>query len=99
MYQAFQRLRDVYDTQPDNFPRIMEYMQDVRVCTGIPTSPCPAASTSTSPLHTTSTQLQACGQPPAEIVKELAPGLEFGPDGMPLLPNMGQGIPGMPRMC
>lgn len=58
-----------------------------------------AASTPASLLYTSYTQLQACGQPPAEIVKELAPGLEFGPDGMPLLPNMGQGIPGMPRMC
>ena len=45
--------------------------------------------------------MQECGQPPAEIIKELAPGLQFGPDGMPLMANMGAGvpmppIPGMP---
>ncbi len=43
--------------------------------------------------------MQETGQPPADIVKELAPGLEFGPDGLPLLPNMGGGIPGMPPMA
>ena len=37
--------------------------------------------------------MQECGQPPAEIVKELAPGLEFGPNGMPLMANMGPGVP------
>jgi hypothetical protein len=31
-------------------------------------------------------------------VKDLAPGLEFGPDGMPLMPNMGAGVPGMPQL-
>ena len=35
-------------------------------------------------------------QPPAELIKELAPGLEFGADGMPLMTNMGPGMPGMP---
>lgn len=70
MYQTFQRLHNVYETEPDNFPRIMEYMQD----------------------------LQECGQPPADIIKDLAPGLDFGPDGMPMLPNMGQGLPGMPHL-
>lgn len=42
-------------------------------------------------------QLQECGQPPPEIIKELAPGLEMGQDGMPNLPNMGAGIPNMGR--
>ncbi|CAE7873016.1 qtrt1 [Symbiodinium sp. KB8] len=70
MYQAFQRLAATYETEPDNFPRIMELMQD----------------------------LQACGQPPADIIKDLAPGLDFGPDGMPMLPNMGAGVPGMPQL-
>ena len=51
--------------------------------------------------------LQKYGQPPAEIIKDLAPGLEFSADGMPLmnmgdniLPNMsgqpGLGLPGLP---
>ena len=42
------------------------------------------------------------GQPPSEIIKELAPGLEFNEEGMPVMPNMGnsqmpnEGGPGMP---
>lgn len=32
--------------------------------------------------------MQETGQPPSEIVKDLAPGLEFGDDGMPVMPNM-----------
>ncbi len=35
------------------------------------------------------------GQPPSDIIKELAPGLQFSPDGMPLMPNMGSGLPAM----
>lgn len=31
-------------------------------------------------------QMQACGQPPEEIVQDLAPGLAFGEDGLPQLP-------------
>ena len=40
--------------------------------------------------------MQEYGKPPAEIVKELAPGLELGEDGMPIMPNMGSGFPGLP---
>ena len=73
MYQYFQKIVAVYESEPNNHQRLMELMQD----------------------------MQECGQPPAEIVKELAPGLEFGPDGMPIMTNMGSGvpmppIPGMP---
>ena len=73
MYQYFQKIVSVYESEPNNHQRLMELMQD----------------------------MQECGQPPAEIVKELAPGLEFGPDGMPIMTNMGSGvpmppIPGMP---
>lgn len=32
--------------------------------------------------------MQECGQPPSEIVQELAPGLEFDKEGMPIMPNM-----------
>lgn len=28
-------------------------------------------------------QMQSCGQPPQDIIDELAPGLSFGPDGLP----------------
>ncbi|CAL8471380.1 g10922 [Coccomyxa elongata] len=31
-------------------------------------------------------EMQACGQPPEEIVQDLAPGLAFGEDGLPQLP-------------
>ena len=72
-YQYFQRIVAVYETEPDNFPRIMELMQDV----------------------------QQYGQPPAEIIKELAPGLEFNAEGMPVMPGLGatmtpSDLPGMP---
>ena len=65
MYQYFQKIVAVYESEPNNYTRLMELMQD----------------------------MQECGQPPAEIVKELAPGLEFGPNGMPLMANMGPGVP------
>lgn len=32
--------------------------------------------------------MQETGQPPAELIKELAPGLQFTEDGMPMMPNM-----------
>ena len=40
--------------------------------------------------------LQQYGQPPAEIIKDLAPGLKFDENGMPIMPNMGAGM--MPEM-
>mmetsp|Transcript_6595 Transcript_6595/g.9627 ORF Transcript_6595/g.9627 Transcript_6595/m.9627 type:complete len:296 (-) Transcript_6595:283-1170(-) len=46
-------------------------------------------------LTTLLTEMQAYGQPPSDIIKELAPGLQFSPDGMPLMPNMGSGFPAM----
>lgn len=37
--------------------------------------------------------MQDCDvQPPAEILKDLAPGLEFDGEGMPVMPNMGPGM-------
>mmetsp|Transcript_9356 Transcript_9356/g.22524 ORF Transcript_9356/g.22524 Transcript_9356/m.22524 type:complete len:295 (+) Transcript_9356:123-1007(+) len=33
-------------------------------------------------------EVQACGQPPSEIVQELAPGMRFGSDGMPAFPSI-----------
>ena len=60
-YQCFQRLLAVYETEPDNFGRLMELMFEI----------------------------QQYGQPPAEIIRELAPGLEFDEEGMPVMPNMG----------
>ncbi|CAN0078768.1 unnamed protein product [Pylaiella littoralis] len=73
-YQSFQRVLAVYETEPDNFPRLMELMQD----------------------------MQEHGQVPAEIIKELAPGLEFNAEGAPIMPNVGEGmmpnLPGFPMM-
>ncbi len=74
-YQAFQKILAVYETEPDNFPRLMELMFD----------------------------MQAYGQPPADIITDLAPGLRFDENGMPIMPNMGAGMmPGgegnMPNM-
>jgi hypothetical protein len=36
--------------------------------------------------------MQQYGQPPAEIIKDLAPGLKFDENGMPIMPNMGAGM-------
>ena len=36
--------------------------------------------------------MQQYGQPPAEIIKDLAPGLRFDENGMPIMPNMGAGM-------
>ncbi|KAH8049492.1 hypothetical protein JL720_15589 [Aureococcus anophagefferens] len=76
LYQYFQRVVAVYETEPDNFPRLMELLQD----------------------------LQKYGQVPSDIIKELAPALEFGADGMPVM-NMGDNfcpkegaVPGMPGL-
>jgi peroxin-19 len=63
-YQAFQKILAVYQTEPDNFPRLMELMFD----------------------------MQQFGQPPAEIIQDLAPGLRFDENGMPIMPNMGAGM-------
>eukprot|EP00948_MAST-09A_sp_MAST-9A-sp1_P004022 g4022.t1 len=70
MYQYFQKIVALYESEPNNFARLQELFQD----------------------------MQECGQPPVELIKELAPGLDFGPDGMPIMPNMGAGMPGMPMM-
>ncbi len=41
--------------------------------------------------------MQQYGQPPADIIKDLAPGLKFDENGMPIMPNMGAGMmPDMP---
>lgn len=67
-YQYFQKICHVYETEPDNFVRLMELMQDI----------------------------QEYGQPPVDIIKELAPDLQFDETGMPIMDpnNMG----GMPMM-
>ncbi|KAG3116922.1 hypothetical protein PI124_g6610 [Phytophthora idaei] len=67
-YQYFQQIVAVYESEPDNYARLSELMQE----------------------------MQETGQPPSEIVKDLAPGLQFDNEGMPIMPNMGPGMfPGM----
>ena len=36
--------------------------------------------------------MQLYGQPPADIIRDLAPGLKFDENGMPIMPNMGSGM-------
>lgn len=71
-YQYFQRIVRLYETEPNNFERLMELMQDI----------------------------QEYGQPPVEIIRELAPELKFDEEGMPVMDVMGDGsggmMPGMP---
>ncbi|KAG6976209.1 hypothetical protein JG688_00001598 [Phytophthora aleatoria] len=70
-YQYFQQIVAVYESEPDNYTRLSELMQE----------------------------MQETGQPPSEIVKDLAPGLQFDDEGMPIMPNMGPGMfPGMAGM-
>ena len=48
-------------------------------------------------LHTPYMKPTCNPQPPADIIKDLAPGLKFDENGMPIMPNMGTGfVPGMP---
>ena len=73
-YRYFQKIVRAYETEPDNFARLMELMQDI----------------------------QEYGQPPVDIIKDLAPELEFDEEGMPIMDPTGGGgmmpgmIPGMP---
>ncbi|CAI5730459.1 unnamed protein product [Peronospora destructor] len=64
-YQYFQQIVAIYESEPDNYARLSELMQE----------------------------MQETGQPPSEIVKDLAPGLQFDDEGMPIMPNMGPGLP------
>ncbi|CCI11268.1 unnamed protein product [Albugo candida] len=43
-------------------------------------------------------EIQECGHPPAEIVKELAPGLQFDANGMPELPNVSRHTLSLPML-
>lgn len=61
MYQYYQQIVYVYESEPGNFQRLTELFED----------------------------MQDCGQPPADIIKKLAPELEFSEDGLPKFPNLG----------
>ena len=61
--EALREIVACYDSDPDNFDRLVELMQAV----------------------------QACGQPPRELVASIAPGLEFDENGEPIMPGMPAG--------
>lgn len=63
-YQVMQRIVAVFETEPDNYDRLVQLMAE----------------------------MQDLGQPPAEIVKALAPGLNFSKDGVPQMNDMGPGL-------
>eukprot|EP00271_Cylindrocystis_brebissonii_P023268 TRINITY_DN956_c0_g1_i1.p1 TRINITY_DN956_c0_g1~~TRINITY_DN956_c0_g1_i1.p1 ORF type:complete len:368 (-),score=103.29 TRINITY_DN956_c0_g1_i1:823-1926(-) len=71
--ECIKELCHLYDSEPDNFDKILEVMQ----------------------------RMQECGQPPPEIVKELAPGVELGEDGLPMMPDfpLGSTSEGLPPNC
>jgi hypothetical protein len=60
-FEAFRRILALYDSEPNNFPRLMELLGE----------------------------LQEYGQPPAEIVRELAPGLDLGDASFPGISECG----------
>ncbi|KAI8809114.1 Pex19 protein, partial [Cladochytrium replicatum] len=45
------------------------------------------------------TKMQEFGDPPEDMMQELAPGLETGPDGLPKFPGIGGGLPGAGDNC
>lgn len=66
---CFARVVQVYETEPNNFAKLMELMQEV----------------------------QEYGQPPSEIIREIAPDIELDANGVP---KMGEGdfMGGIPNM-
>eukprot|EP00850_Spirogloea_muscicola_P016932 SM000141S00876 [mRNA] locus=s141:171746:173213:- [translate_table: standard] len=74
-HHIIQQLCVIYETTPEDFPKIVDLMQ----------------------------QMQDCGQPPVDIVQELAPGMEMGPNGVPSFPGMaalaGGGQQDLPPNC
>ena len=106
-FQCFQKLVNVYETTPDDFPKLMELMQDVRapprflcvsvcrslrcvgVCRRSYVGDCHIGDghvlmmMCVCPCVFLCAQLQETGQPPAEIVKELAPGVPAIPPTAP----------------
>lgn len=89
-YQFFQRIVAVYETEPDNFPKLVRsYCRESYVSCSL--ADCCWRCVLQMELMQ---DMQETGAPPSEIIKELAPGLQFTEDGMPMLPNMGPGVPG-----
>lgn len=92
-YGYFQRLAAVYETEPENHARVMELLQEVRADLQPVAARAGRGAASRGSEPTPFPQMQETGAPPESIIKELAPGLEFGPDGMPVLPNMVRAAP------
>ncbi|KAL3141031.1 Natural resistance-associated macrophage protein [Trebouxia sp. C0010 RCD-2024] len=58
-FQHIQEITRLYEQEPDNFPKLINLLQ----------------------------QMQACGEPPKEIVDEMAPALALDANGQPQLPS------------
>jgi Pex19 protein family len=69
--ECFQRLVQVYETEPDKTEKLIELMQEV----------------------------QEYGQPPVQIIQEIAPGIELDEEGMPKLDGSGLLFPGNNEEC
>jgi peroxin-19 len=72
----------------ENYGKQYQYMQ--KICAVFETEP-----DNFDRLTMLLMEMQQYGQLPSDIIKDLAPGLQFSPDGMPVMPNMGSGFPGM----
>ncbi|KAH7436092.1 hypothetical protein KP509_05G002000 [Ceratopteris richardii] len=62
-YGYIKELCEVYDTTPDDFPRIVDIVQN----------------------------MQTCGQPPNDLVEDLAPGMDLGGDNFAFLADILKG--------
>jgi peroxin-19 len=92
-YQYFQKILYLYDTEPDNMSRLIELMQDIQEYVTFGIDPSCVDNYVFSSIAS-----NRFGQPPAEIIKELAPDLDIDSEGMPNgfdfpFPNFDGGFP------
>eukprot|EP01116_Phalansterium_solitarium_P002430 TRINITY_DN12450_c0_g1_i1.p2 TRINITY_DN12450_c0_g1~~TRINITY_DN12450_c0_g1_i1.p2 ORF type:complete len:254 (-),score=115.16 TRINITY_DN12450_c0_g1_i1:36-797(-) len=94
LYEPMQHLRSKYPewleanrsklsaTEAANYERQQQIV--IQICQVYETQP-----DNTEAVMALMTQMQETGQPPTEIMKSLAPDLQFGEDGQPVLPALG----------
>ena len=85
-YQTFQKILAVFDTEPDNFPRLMELMFDLQQYGQPPAAIIKVRNSCYIPFHVNYISRSNI------TFKDLAPGLQFDENGMPIMPNMGPGM-------
>ena len=101
-YKHIKRILRMYETEPDNFGELLDALQQVRkmyACKIFVTSACTtkrqmelasAKMVAVADQLALGMQMQACGQPPQDIVNDLAPGMAFDQEGLPsTLPGSG----------